>query len=83
MKNSILLLETITTLLRKKEKIKVSYWSRWELIKWEIEENNKIILPDEYCHRLGVLNSKTNGLFDLVYGLDDIYRWDGKKYVKK
>lgn len=36
---------------------------------------------DEDGNRLGVIESETNGIHDLVFNKDVVFKWDGEKYI--
>lgn len=67
------------------DEINCGLWPRWEIFthckislssggNFEIENVGK---------RIGVLSTKTNGINDIVFHLNNIYIWNGKKYIKK
>lgn len=67
----------------KDDKIICKYWKRWGRMVWKVEfGNGKVYDPksDFAAKRLGVLRTKTNGLYDLVLDCSDILKWDGKGY---
>lgn len=60
------------------------YWDRWNSINWKIKFANGKYFDGQAAYlRIGILPSKTNGVHDLVLGLDNIFIWTGDKYVKK
>jgi hypothetical protein len=60
------------------------YWDRWNSINWKVKfANGKSFDGDGAYLRIGILPSKTNGVHDLVCGLDAVFAWDGNKYKKK
>lgn len=60
------------------------YWDRWNSINWEIKfANGKYFDGLAAYLRIGVLPSKTNGVYDLVLGLDSVFIWTGDKYEEK
>lgn len=66
----------------KVDKINCSYWERWGRIKnWNIKfGNGNLFEGNSTPKRIGILNSKTNNVYDLVIDCDDILTWDGLKY---
>ena len=55
--------------------------TRWGEFSWDIKfGNGKIINGFEATKRIGVLNSKTNNVYDLVIGCEDVWKWNGVKY---
>lgn len=70
----------------KKDKISGRYWERWGSMLWDIRfgTGKYARTEDEGSRkRIGVLNSKTKGVHDIVLDLDDVMVWDGEKYVYK
>lgn len=62
------------------------YFMRWNLINPSIGFGNGRRYDEQEfqsCKRVGVLASKTKGFNDLVFDVNDIMVWDGKKYVVK
>ena len=60
------------------------YWDRWSSINWEIKfANGAYFKGKASCLRLGVLPTKTNGVHDLIIGLDQVHIWTGEEYVEK
>lgn len=62
--------------------ISCSYWERWDLMFVEIHWNNGTV--QEYhtgFSRIGVLTSKTNGVFDIIADENTIIKWNGEKYI--
>ena len=58
------------------------YYGRWifnfqEYI-IELTKNNSTVKLSGY--RIGIINSKTDGVFDLVTGFDNIHKWNGYDY---
>lgn len=67
----------------KEDKIIGSYWKRWGRMVWKVEfGNGKVYDPksDFAAKRLGVLRTKTNGVYDLVVDCNEVLKWDGKGY---
>jgi hypothetical protein len=64
------------------DKIICTFWERWGAINWSIEFSSGIKFEGGGgCKRIGVLESKTLGVHDIVCGCDYVYKWNGKKYV--
>ena len=60
------------------------YWDRWSSINWEVKFANGVYFKGKAsCLRLGILPTKTNGVHDLIIGLDQVHIWTGEEYVKK
>jgi hypothetical protein len=66
----------------KVDKIECSYWERWGRISsWNIKfGNGKSFEGNSSPKRIGILNSKTNNVYDLVLECDEILKWNGLKY---
>lgn len=66
----------------KVDKITCLYWERWGTIRsWNIEfGNGKKFEADSTPKRIGVLNTKTNNVYDIVIECDTILKWNGDKY---
>jgi len=62
--------------------IKCSYWMRWGRIGlWSIKfGNGKVIEGKGSPKRIGVLETKTNNVNDLVLECDEVLKWNGSKY---
>ncbi len=70
----------------KKDKIICKYWDRWDSMFWHIAfANGKEFDAKSDARRIGVLSTKTNGVYDLVHDCGNIFKWNGKEYkeVKK
>ncbi|MCX7877584.1 MAG: hypothetical protein N2510_02965 [Ignavibacteria bacterium] len=59
-----------------------SYWERWgRILNWKINfGNGKFFEGESSPKRIGILNTKTNNVNDLVLECDEILRWNGWKY---
>lgn len=66
----------------KMDKLTCSYWERWgRITNWEIEfGNGKSYEGASSPKRIGIMNTKTNNVNDLVLECDEILKWDGWKY---
>lgn len=66
----------------KDDKIICEYWERWGRMMWKIEFGNGKVYKESgsAAKRLGVLRTKTNGVYDLVLDCETIIKWDGKDY---
>lgn len=64
------------------DKIKTKYWTRWGVISsWEIIfGNGKSYNSKKQTKRIGFLKTKTNNVFDIVVGCNEILKWNGEKY---
>ena len=65
------------------DKITCTFWVRWgEILISEIEFSSGTTMGaiSSGCKRVGVLETKTDNVRDLVCGDDHILRWNGKKY---
>ena len=64
------------------DKITCSYWPRWgRMINWKIEfGNGKSFEGTSLPKRIGIMNTKTNNVHDLVLECDEILKWNGSKY---
>ncbi len=68
----------------KQDVIVCTYWDRWDSIFWEVRFGNGITTaPSLGCDRIGILDSKTNGVNNIVCGSDDVLTWNGKEYLGK
>lgn len=71
----------------KTDSIICKYWERWGSLFWKIKfaDGKKVTHGREiYCpKRIGVMKSKTNGVYDLVFECDDIVKWNGETYELK
>jgi uncharacterized protein YecT (DUF1311 family) len=57
-------------------------WERWGRIIWTVRfANGKKFETQTACKRIGVLQTKTNGVHDLVCDQDSVYRWTGAEYA--
>jgi hypothetical protein len=66
----------------KKDKLIGAFGARWGTMIWKIQfSNGKVYESDIECRRIGILGAKTNGMRDLVCEQNDIFKWDGQKYV--
>ena len=58
------------------------YWERWDKLVFKLLLNGEY---SDYCHygisRIGVLESKTKGMHDLIYDENGIAKWNGSEYV--
>ena len=67
----------------KEDEITCTFWERWgSILVSKIKFSSGITTDDisTGCKRIGVLETKTNNIHDLVCDEDDILRWNGKKY---
>lgn len=66
-----------------KEVMTCSVWDRWNTLRCGIKDGQgRILLEDNLgCDRYGILPSKTRGYHDLVCGLDQVGRWNGRTWV--
>ncbi|KFC58305.1 hypothetical protein FEM08_29090 [Flavobacterium gilvum] len=66
----------------KKDKFTCKYWARWGRIsEWKINfGNGNWYEGTSSPKRIGIINSKTNNVNDLVLDCDEILKWEGKKY---
>lgn len=64
------------------DKITCSFWARWGRIgEWKIQfGNGKLFKDDSNPKRIGILNSKTNDVYDIVTECDDVLKWNGNNY---
>lgn len=68
----------------KKDQIKGKLWARWGRILWSVEfADGKKFSSNAGCKRIGVLETKTRGVSDLVCDLDTVFRWNGREYRAK
>lgn len=57
-------------------------WQRWGRILWYVKLSNEETYESSTgCKRIGILQSSTNGLHDIVCDQDDIWQWSDGKYV--
>ena len=67
-----------------KDTITGSYWMRWGIIHYVVEiAGEEVPALRGTTHRVGVLSTRTHGVHDLVVGYDELWYWDGQKYVGK
>jgi hypothetical protein len=60
------------------------WWSRWSLILWSASfADGKSFEGHTGCHRVGVLETKTHGVHDLVCNADLVFQWDGDAYMER
>ena len=60
--------------------IHTSLFTRWGRLNWQIKFGNKSKYISEFpVKRIGILNSKTNNVNDLVLDLNQILMWDKVK----
>ncbi|VBB45999.1 conserved hypothetical protein [uncultured Paludibacter sp.] len=66
----------------KEDKIICSYWARWGRISnWIIKfGNGKSYEGVSSPKRIGIMQTKTNNVNDLVLECSEILKWNGKKY---
>ena len=66
----------------KMDKITCSYWPRWgRIINWKIDfGNGKSYEGISSPKRIGIMNTKTNNVHDLIIECDEILKWNGLKY---
>lgn len=66
----------------KLDKIICSYWERWGRIStWKINFSSGLSFSGKSTpKRIGILNTKTNGINDLVIDCDKILKWSNGKY---
>jgi len=64
------------------DKLTCSYWERWgRITNWKIEfGNGKSFKGESSPKRIGIMNTKTNDVNDLVLECDEILKWNGLKY---
>lgn len=65
------------------DKITCTFWERWGTILISKIEFSSGITSENIsvgCKRVGILDTKTNNVNDLVCGIDNILRWNGKEY---
>ena len=62
--------------------INCSYWMRWGRIgSWSIKfGNGKVFESNTSPKRIGILETKTNNVNDLVLECDEVLKWNGSKY---
>ncbi|MBL3654867.1 hypothetical protein [Fulvivirga sediminis] len=69
------------------DEISGKYWERWgSLFDCTVILNHKELELEDVIgapKRIGVLESKTNDVHDLVIGCDEILKWNGYTYEKK
>ena len=63
-----------------KDTILGTLWNRWGIIRWEVRFADGKIYKDGQSKRIGLLKSKSKGVYDLVGDFDDVYKWDGSTY---
>jgi hypothetical protein len=65
------------------DKIVGTLWGRWGRIMWSVQMSSGEVAPqnDYSCKRLGILESVTKGVHDLVCDQDTILRWNGEIYT--
>lgn len=57
------------------------YWLRWDAVLYTIILNGEDLGEcNTGVYRVGVANSKTNGMHDLIWNGNTIKKWDGEKY---
>lgn len=65
------------------DKIICNYWDRWDSMFISFEINgNPIEFHDGY-DRIAIIQSKTNGFYNLIGGEDTLIKWNGKEYVSQ
>ena len=65
-----------------RDKIEGSLWIRWGRINWKVEfSSGKSFVSDFSCKRIGVAKSLTKGVHDIICEMDDVFKWDGNKFV--
>jgi hypothetical protein len=66
------------------EKLKFTYWIRWgSMIIDKVEfSKSKNQIEFQACKRFGILETETNGVKDIIYDFDNIYKWNGFSYIK-
>ncbi|MBI1183086.1 hypothetical protein GC194_02355 [bacterium] len=64
------------------DSIVCSYWERWGAFSdWKIIfANGDVYYGKSTPKRIGILDAKTNGYFNLVVGCDEIIKWNGQEY---
>lgn len=66
------------------DEITCGYWLKYDIyVDCSVILNGKSIRMDGSGKRVGILPTKTNGYNDLVFHLNDVYSWNGEKYIKK
>ena len=65
------------------DKIYATYWQRWDTFHYNITLScTKLSYESEGAvYRLGVLETQTNGVHDLILNDNNILKWDGQKYI--
>jgi hypothetical protein len=66
--------------------IRARIWLRWnEIMEASIKlaGSQQGIEFNEANKRIGIMSNMTNGMHDIVTGFDDIYKWNGLKYVNE
>ena len=65
-----------------KDRITSSYWTRWgKLSNWRIDfVNGKNYKATTSPKRIGIMNTKTKGVHDIVIDCETILKWNGSKY---
>jgi hypothetical protein len=65
----------------KKDRIETTYGSRWGRMLWSVQfADGKKYTSNIRCKRIGVLETKTDGVTDLVCDQDGVFRWNGLGY---
>lgn len=66
----------------KSDKLTCSYWPRWGRIgSWVIKfGNGTSFLGNSSPKRIGIMNTKTNNVNDLVLECEEVIKWNGLKY---
>jgi len=64
------------------DEIICSYWARWgRILNWSIKfGNGKLFEGKSSPKRIGILNSKTNNVHDIVIECEKVLKWNGLKY---
>lgn len=55
-------------------------WPRGNALSYSIILNGEDLMESNTGFRIGVANSKTNGMHDLILDVNEIIKWDGEKY---
>jgi hypothetical protein len=64
-----------------KDEIVGRLWQRWARINGVVRFSSKREVSSNIaCKRIGVLNTKTHGVNDLVCDQDKVLRWNGREY---
>jgi len=65
-----------------KDSLHGEYWDRWGAVIWSVKfVNGQVFNSNSGCKRVGILNTKTKGVNDIVCGINDIWIWNGEMYV--